>query len=228
MPTSTARRSDTLSLTQARRLALTAQGLGRRRPDGPVDRRHLRRVIGHTGLLQIDSVNVLARAHLLPSWSRVGAYPPGLLERMAFRDRELFEYWGHEASLLPVDTYPLLRWRMVRAREKFETWGRLARLAQERPGYVEHVRRVVADLGPVTAGEIANQERRSTDHWGWNWTDEKTALEFICFGSGTTGVAAHKTGRDFIGIEKDADYFSIGKKRIHDAEQQPLLFGGLA
>ncbi len=168
-----------LSLREARRLALAAQGFAQGRPAAARDRRHLRRVLRHTGVLQIDSVNVLLRAHYLPAWSRIGGYPRALLDRMAYRDRELFEYWGHEASLLPVELHPLLRWRMRRARDSYETWGRMARLAQQRPGYVAQVLREVERVGPVTAGELAAVERRAKDGWGWNWTDEKTALEYL-------------------------------------------------
>src|SRR4051794_1017059 len=104
------RRRESLSLRQARRLAIAAQGLHRPRRPVAADRRHLRQILRHTGLLQIDSVNVLQRAHYLPAFSRIGAYPTSLLDRMAYRDHELFEYWGHEASLLPVELHPLLRW----------------------------------------------------------------------------------------------------------------------
>ena len=168
-----------LSLAQARRLAIAAQGLHRRRRDMTPDRRHLRGVIQHTGLLQIDSVNVLQRAHYLPAFSRIGGYRTDLLDRMAYKDRELFEYWGHEASLIPVQMHPLFRWRMRRAEQKFETWGRMAQLAREKPGYVEHVLQLVRDAGPLSAGEIAAEEKRSKDNWGWNWTNEKLALEFL-------------------------------------------------
>src|SRR3954470_20118636 len=128
MATNGARRRESLSLRQARRLAIAAQGLHRPRSPVAADRRHLRQVLRHTGLLQIDSVHVLQRAPSPPVFSRVGGYPTSLLDRMAYRDRELFEYWGHEASLLPVELHPLLRWRMRRAEEKFETWGRMAQL----------------------------------------------------------------------------------------------------
>src|SRR3954467_13684565 len=171
MATNAARRRESLSLTQARRLAIAAQGLHRPRRPIAADRRHLRQVLRNTGLLQIDSVNVLQRAHYLPAFSRIGAYSTLLLDRMAYRDHELFEYWGHEASLLPVDLHPLLRWRMRRAEEKFETWGRPARLAQERPDYIRAVLDEVRDRGPVVAGELESHEPRPTDHWGWNWAE---------------------------------------------------------
>jgi uncharacterized protein YcaQ len=136
-------------------------------------------MLDHTQLLQIDSVNVLQRAHYLPGWSRLGAYPTATLDAMAYRRRELFEYWGHEASLMPMELHPLMRWRMRRAEDKYETWGRMAKLAQERPGYVDHVFDLVRERGPVTAGELAAEEKRGKDHWGWNWTDAKVAIEFL-------------------------------------------------
>jgi uncharacterized protein len=169
------------SVSQARRLAIGAQGLTGTRPTVVPDRRHLRRVLRHVGLLQIDSVNVLARAHYLPAYSRLGPYDQTLIDRTAFKHRELFEYWGHEAALLPVELHPLMRWRMHRAERKFETWGRMATLAKERPGYLEWVYDEVTSRGPVSAGEVAADEKRGTDQWGWNWTDAKTALEFLFY-----------------------------------------------
>jgi uncharacterized protein YcaQ len=167
-------------------MALAAQGFGRVRPVGTADRRQLRRVLRHTNVVQIDSVNVVTRAHYLPAWSRIGNYPRPLLDRMAYGDRELFEYWAHEAALLPVALHPLMRWRMRRAEQTYETWGRMARLARDKPHFVEHVLSIVREQGPVTAGEIAQQEKRSKEHWGWNWSDEKTALEYLFYSGHVT------------------------------------------
>jgi uncharacterized protein YcaQ len=182
---------DTVSARQARRLALAAQGLNRARSAATPDRRHLRRVLAHTNVLQIDSVNVVTRAHYLPAWSRVGSYPRDVLDGMAYRHRELFEYWGHEAALLPVALHPLMRWRMRRAELMYETWGRMARLAQDKPHFVDHILSIVRDRGPVTAGEIAQEEQRSKEQWGWNWSDEKTALEYL-FYSGRVTTATRR------------------------------------
>jgi uncharacterized protein YcaQ len=168
-----------LTQAQARRLAIGAQGLASPRVSGAVDRRHLRRVLGHTALFQIDSVNVLTRAHYLPAFSRLGSYPQQTLDDMAFRHRELFEYWGHEAALMPVDLHPLLRWRMKRAEAGLGTWRHVAQLAKERPGYIEEVYAEVTARGPVTAGEVADDTARSTEDWGWNWSPAKTALEYL-------------------------------------------------
>ncbi len=174
-----------LSGGQARRIALAAQGFTDPPPGGVVDRRHLRRVLRRTGLLQIDSVNVLARAHYLPAFSRLGPYPVAQLDRMAYADRELFEYWGHEASLLPVDLHPLLRWRMARAATG-EAWGGLVRLARERPDLVARVEAEVAGRGPLRAGELSEPGARRGSWWGWD--DTKQAFEWL-FWTGRFAVA---------------------------------------
>ncbi len=145
----------------------------------------------HTGLLQIDSVNVLARAHYLPVFSRLGPYPMSLIDRAAGQaPRTLFEYWGHEASLLPVETQPLLRWRMERALD--EAWGGVRRIVEDQPAFVDWVLDEVRQLGPITAGEIEHDAPRPerTD-WGWNWSEVKRALEWL-FWSGQVTAAGRR------------------------------------
>jgi len=162
---------------QAQRIALAAQGFGDARPRGAVDRRHLRRVLARVGLIQLDSVNVLVRSHYLPLFSRLGAYPTKLLEEAAWgRERELFEYWGHEASLLPLATHPLLRWRMERARRRIGTWRRMAELARDRPRIINDTRRAIADRGPTAASEFDGG--KGVGSW-WGWSDVKIALEYL-------------------------------------------------
>ncbi|MCW2777283.1 MAG: winged helix-turn-helix protein [Frankiales bacterium] len=165
-----------LSLAQARRVALAAQGFTDPLPPGSPDRRHLRRVLRRTLLLQIDSVNVLERAHYLPAFSRLGAYDKGLVDGALAR-RELFEYWGHEASLLPVALHPLLRWRMERARRLEEGWGGPLRAMRERPDFVASVLERVREQGPVGAGELREGPRRG-GAW-WDWDEAKVALEYL-------------------------------------------------
>jgi uncharacterized protein YcaQ len=148
--------------------------------------RALRRVVGRVGLFQIDSVNVLVRSHYLPLFSRIGPYPTALLERAAWRaPRTLFEYWGHEASLLPVTTQPLLRWRMARAHS--ESWGGMRRIAVERPDFVARVLEEVRDRGPVTAGEMEHERPRRSGPW-WDWDDLKRALEFLFWAGEVTSA----------------------------------------
>ncbi|MDX6285180.1 MAG: uncharacterized protein QOG53_665 [Frankiales bacterium] len=148
-------------------------------------------MLARTGLIQIDSVNVLLRAQYMPGWSRLGAYPRDLLDAMVYRHRELFEYWGHEAALLPVELQPLMRWRMHRAEHQAETWGGIARLAKERPDYIKAVLKEVSARGPVTAGDLEKDSPRRTGNWGWNWADSKFALEYL-FWSGKVMTASRK------------------------------------
>ncbi len=181
---------DSLSSAQARRVALAAQGFADPLPRGEPGRRHLRRVLGRIGLLQIDSVNVLQRAHYLPLYSRLGPYRTELLDSAVYRrPRELFEYWGHEASLLPLSLHPYLRWRMADA----HAWGGVERLAAERPGLIEWVRAEIAERGPMTAAEVEADSPRRTGNWGWNWSDAKRALEWL-FWKGEVLVARRTSG----------------------------------
>ncbi|GAB2623973.1 hypothetical protein Aab01nite_17450 [Paractinoplanes abujensis] len=171
---------DSLSVAQARRVTLAAQGFADPKPGGATDLRHLRRVLRRVHLIQMDSVNVLQRAHFMPLYSRLGPYPVELLERAAYRKpRDLFEFWGHEASLITTDLQPLFRWRMARAAEM--AWGGMRRVAQEQPELVERVLGVVRDRGPITAAEIEHDEPRRKDHWGWNWSAVKQALEWLFY-----------------------------------------------
>ncbi|HEX5597680.1 MAG TPA: crosslink repair DNA glycosylase YcaQ family protein [Micromonosporaceae bacterium] len=182
---------ESLSPSQARRIALAAQGFGEPPPSGPPTLRHLRRVLNRVGLLQMDSVNVLQRAHYLPLYSRLGPYPTALLDRAAYqRPRQLFEYWGHEASLIRVDLHPALRWRMAAAHA--DAWGGMRRIAREQPQLVAWVRDEVRANGPLTATEIEQDAPRQTGNWGWNWSTVKQALEFL-FWSGEV-AAARRTG----------------------------------
>lgn len=171
-----------LTLGQARRAAIAAQGLAAPRPTGPVTARHLQRVVDTVGILQIDSVNVLSRSHYLPVFARLGPYPRELLDRASSRSpRRLVEYWAHEASFVPPRTHPLLRWRMARARD--EAWGWMTAAAARRPGLMDAVRRAVADRGPLTAAELerllAPGGERDRSGWGWNWTETKRVVEFL-------------------------------------------------
>jgi uncharacterized protein YcaQ len=172
--------TQTLTVPQARRIGLAAQGFMDPRPKGVPDMRALSRVLGRIGLIQIDSVNVLSRAQYLPLYSRLGPYPKDLLDRAAGKPpRKLVEYWAHEASLIPVETHPLMRWRMARATT--EAWGGPRSIAAERPDLVKQVLADVREHGPLTAREIDDDVERDRTNWGWNWSDVKRALEFLFF-----------------------------------------------
>ena len=178
-----------LSAPEARRLALASQGFAEPRPEGEPGGWDLRRVLKRVGLLQIDSVNVLERAHYLPAFSRLGAYSHEALDRLSQRaPRRLFEYWGHEASLIPVEYQPLLRWRMERAAH--DAWGGMRKVASERPELVAEVLEQVRDRGPVAASELTAERPRRSGPW-WDWSDSKRALEWL-FWSGRVTAARRR------------------------------------
>jgi uncharacterized protein YcaQ len=171
---------ESLSAAEARRLALAAQGFGQTRPpDGTVSRRDVLRTVRRLGLVQIDSVNVLVRSHYLPLYSRLGAYDRAWLDELAYggRRRRLYEYWGHEASLLPVERQPLLRWRMQRAKNGDGLWGSVARFGRERRRFCASVLAEIRDRGPLGVSEIAASGSRRGGWWGWS--EGKLALEWL-------------------------------------------------
>jgi uncharacterized protein len=181
-----------LTAIQARRIALAASGFGGRAVSGVPSGRHLRRVVENTGVLQIDSVNVLQRAHYLPAYSRIGPYDTALLDRASSRrPRWLFEYWAHEASLVPVGLHPYLRWRMASARTT--AWGAVRTMMARRPELVQWVLDEVAERGPVTAAEIQQDAAQPKENWGWNWSDTKIALEYLFYEGSVTSAGRNSS-----------------------------------
>lgn len=181
-----------LSQLAARRIALAAQGFARPRPTlGSVTARDLRRVLATVGLVQIDSVNVLTRSQYLPFFSRLGPYDNALLD--ALRDkapRRVLEYWAHEASLVPVAQWPNFRFRMDRAHS--EAWGGMQRVARDHPEVVAAVLAEVEVHGPITARQLearmAHDHDRPREHWGWNWSVVKRALEHLFWAGEVTSA----------------------------------------
>jgi len=200
--------SSVLSLQEARLVALAAQDLASPRPSpareaaAPAPRRRtagvtrdaaetIARQVDRLGVLQLDAVNVLARAHYVPLFSRLGAYDRGAFDQATWPvvsrppvaarapERSLFEYWGHEASLLPVALQPLFRWRMDRAERLEGLWARVARLVREKRGYVDDVLSQVRERGPLGASDVASPPTRRAGSWSWGWSDAKTALEWL-------------------------------------------------
>ncbi|SER44586.1 hypothetical protein SAMN05216548_1195 [Faunimonas pinastri] len=147
-------------------------------------------MLDRIALHQIDSVNVLARAHYLPLFSRLGPYSRDLLDKAAWgKPRRLFEYWAHEASLLPLDFHPLLRWRMARAERGQGTWSRVAPYAGERRHEAEALLARIATEGPLAASDVT--ETRSKSGW-WEWSDAKHAMEWL-FWSGRITALTRRT-----------------------------------
>jgi uncharacterized protein YcaQ len=166
-----------LSAAAARRIALAAQGFADPRPTGRIDRRHGRRLFQHVGLVQIDSVNVLVRSQELPVFARLGPHRRDLLPAM-LDEHELFEYWGHMASLIPIEHQPLFRWQMEAARRGERMWESVARLARDRPEYIEAVYDEVKERGPLRASELSEPGPKRKAPW-WSWEDGKRALEYL-------------------------------------------------
>ncbi|MGV9008968.1 winged helix-turn-helix domain-containing protein [Brevundimonas sp.] len=198
--------TETLSLKTARRIALAAQGFGRARPSAP-GRKHVRDLAGRLGVIQIDSVNVVTRTHYLPAFSRLGDYPREALEAEAWGPRRsLFEYWGHEASLLPLEMQPLLRWRMERARGG-AMWTGLSRFGREKRDYIDGVLAEIERRGPVTGGDFA-EGQRGAPGW-WSWSDGKRALEWLFW----AGLITTKTRKGYV---------SGGFERVYDLTECAL------
>lgn len=184
--------TQTLSAAEARRLAITAQGLTRPKPRTTPGRAHLKRVLDHVGLIQIDSVNVLTRSHYLPVFARLGDYPQTLLEDAAWGPRRtLFEYWGHEASLIPVEMQPLFRWRMEEARRGEGVWSGVRKYGEENQPFIREVLKEVERRGPISSGELENAGKAKGGWWGWS--DGKRAMEWLFW----AGLITTKTRRGF-------------------------------
>lgn len=166
-----------LSLATARRIALAAQGLAEPRPAGDIAPRHLKKVLGRTGLLQIDSVSAVVRAHYMPLFSRLGPYRRNLLDDAATgRSRRVFEYWAHEASFLPVETWPLVQWRMAKAARNEGIYGGLARWASTRTEFIDEIFREIETAGPLAASDFDGH--KGSGGW-WGWSEAKHALEWL-------------------------------------------------
>jgi uncharacterized protein len=185
--------SRTLSASQARRIALAAQGLADPKPQKPVGPAAFHKLARRLGAIQIDSVNVFVRTHYMPTFARLGPYPMSVLDKAAWGRRpSLFEYWGHVASFMPVEWQPLFRWRMAEGRDPH---GRrksgLTEFARERQAYIDEVLAEIARRGPVTGGDFAPEGPRKSG-W-WEWSDGKIALEWLF----RAGLITTRTRRGF-------------------------------
>jgi uncharacterized protein YcaQ len=175
----------TLSLPEARRLALASQGFGAR-PATP-SLAHIRKLAARVQAFQIDSVNVLVRAHYVPAFARLGPYPMEALDSLAYRNHELFEYWAHEACLLPVALYPLLRYRMHKRAEPTESYMR-----SKRGAYMARVLAEIGERGPLSASELSSPGKRSGGWWSWCGSGNgKAALEHL-YDAGLVAIAARR------------------------------------
>ena len=169
MPTS-------VSPALARRIALAAQGFGSR-PAGTVGTRQLNTLVQRLGLLQIDSVNVFERSHYLPVFARLGSYDKALLDRLTFGPRPRYvETWAHEASIIPVESWPLWRWRMRERRSK--DLAKPGGWAAANTEMLDWLRAELAAKGPLAASAIEHDANRRSGAW-WGWSDVKLGLEYL-------------------------------------------------
>jgi uncharacterized protein YcaQ len=171
----------TLSLAEARRVAIASQGFGAPRPANP-SVAHLKKLASQINAFQIDSVNVLVRAHYMPAFARLGTYPTDALDALVYRTHDLFEYWGHAACFLPISLYPLLRYRMQ---------SDLAHeyLAAEPDGYIARAYAEIAERGALAAGDLSEPGKRSGPWWGW--ASGKIAMEYL-YDRGLVAIAGRR------------------------------------
>ena len=189
-----AKRFDSLSIADARRIALAAQGFDTARPKSKATQRHVDALISRLGVIQIDSVNVLVRSQELPLFARLGNHDRNAIPK-ATEAQKLFEYWGHEAAHLPVDLHPLFRWKMDAARTgKVTHWG-LTSFYEENKTFVKRTLKHVEKNGPTTSRELSTRtEKKGT--W-WDWDEAKVALEFLFL---TGELMSRGRGYDFARI----------------------------
>ena len=186
-----------LTVAQVRRAAVAAQGLASRRPGaagGRVDRRHFRKVLDTVGGVQIDSVNVISRAHELTFFARLGPYDRAALARWLHDSGEVFEYWGHAACFLPLDLHPAVRWKMAAARNG-ATWSGLASFMKDGAEYIEEVKAAVEATGPLMPADLhVGDGPRRTGPW-WGWDAPKRALEALFWCGDVTAVRGSRFER---------------------------------
>lgn len=209
---------ETLSNAQARRIALVAQGFGRAVPDA-VGTRQLNKEIDRLGLLQIDSVNVFERSHYLPLFARLGAYNRTALDQLTFaRKGRYVEYWAHEAAVIPVDTWPLFRWRMEEFRQRdsnASSW------ASEHAGILDWLRSELADKGPIAASAVEHDSNKRTGPW-WGWSDVKSGLE-ILFRWGEVVSAGRNKFERVYGLAEQILPAEVAAREIPERQAQKQL-----
>lgn len=213
----TARRTS-ISRAQARRIALAAQQFAVRTPES-VSARHIRGLLDQLGAIQIDSVNVLVRSHYLPAFSRLGAYDRTLLERVAYgKPRRVFEYWGHEASFLPMEIFPMLRWRMERSRSGTGVWSNVARVGRDERELVARVRDTIAQRGPMSASDFESEGKRERGQGWWSWNDTKRAVEYLFWCGEITPLRRRSSFERVYDLSERVIPPEIFRAQVHDAQ----------
>jgi uncharacterized protein YcaQ len=221
-------RLDSLSIADARALALAAQGFDTARPKTKATQRHVDALISRLGVIQIDSVNVLVRSQELPLFSRLGNHDRNAIPK-ATESQKIFEYWGHEAAHLPVEIHPLFRWKMEAARlGKAKHWG-LTSFYDDNKAFVKRMLKHVEKNGPTTSRELSTRtEKKGT--W-WDWDEAKVALEYLFL---TGQLMSRGRGTDFARIYDTpervlpGDVLNAPTPSEHDARKQLLVRSAIA
>jgi uncharacterized protein YcaQ len=178
-----------LSLIEARRIALAAQGFAKPRPPRATVR-HLRQTIRRLGLLQIDCVNVVCAAHYMVPFSRLGPYDRAAFEHLVYRTGQFAEHWAHEISIVPVETWPLLRYR--RETDRVRPWG-FSKVLEQHPDYARWVLDEVRRRGPIAAEELPEPDGAAARVPGaWIGTVQRGVLE-AHFLRGALAAAGRRT-----------------------------------
>jgi uncharacterized protein len=227
MPSAAATRATDISLRDARRIALAAQGFTDRRPSGRVDSRHFRRVLDRLATVQLDSVNVVTRSHELVFFSRLGPYDRAALTRWLWESRQVFEYWGHEASLHPVARHPLLRWRMAGD----HPWTGVRNSARDNAAMVDAALAEIAADGPVSISDLevhqAWQPRQG--NW-WGWGDSKKVVAHLFHSGAITATRRNGFTRYYMLPERwlPAEVLAAPTPDPDDARRELLLLSARA
>ena len=223
-----AQRLDSLSIADARALALAAQGFDTARPKTKATQRHVDALISRLGVIQIDSVNVLVRSQELPLFSRLGNHNRNAIPK-ATEQQKIFEYWGHEAAHLPVEIHPLFRWKMEAGRlGKAKHWG-LTSFYDDNKAFVRRMLKHIEKNGPTTSRELSTRtEKKGT--W-WDWDEAKVALEYLFL---TGQLMSRGRGTDFARIYDTPERVLTPKilnaptPSEHDARKQLLVRSAIA
>jgi uncharacterized protein YcaQ len=215
----------TISAAQARRIALAAQGFGRPHPS-TVGIRQLDATMRRLGVLQLDSVNVFERSHYLPLFARLGAYDKADLDRLTFGKKARYsEYWAHVAALVPTETWPLYRFRMLEMRAKYSKPGSWV---DANPGMMQWLVSELREKGPMTAGQFEHEANKGRSGW-WEWSDVKTGLEYLFLFGDVVSAGRTRFERTYALAEQVLPAELLGQEvSKHDAARTLLTAAALS
>jgi uncharacterized protein len=222
--------SDTITLAEARRVALHGQGFRGQLREKKASASQIKKTVDELHLLQIDSVNVLVRSHYLPLFSRLGVYNRETLDKRCFdnQHRHYFECWAHEASLVPLALHPLTRWRMHRARAGDGIYAQMDRFGREEPEFLKSTLAHIASTGPTRASALPGGGKANGSWWGWS--KGKLALETL-FDQGLVTTATRQGFERVYDLPErviPAEYLNQPTPPEHEAFRELISLSGKA